>query len=188
MKKIIIKNDNGFTLAELIIDIALIGALAALALGPLKGLWSASEVSVVTQNISKLKSTCEQYAKMNGYSFNGLSAQALQTDGLLPASWTLAAGGDLNDIFPPNHSFTGYWIGSPGSFGVQGSFVIGVDSQNNSITNNMALQLCNNFINQLAGFVYNNTAYTVSTSNSCSIVIPGNNSPIPLGQFFLGFQ
>jgi prepilin-type N-terminal cleavage/methylation domain-containing protein len=186
MKKIIIKNDNGFTLAELVIVIALIGALAALALGPLKGLWSASEVSVVTQNISKLKSTCEQYAKMNGYSFNGLSAQALQTDELSPAGWTLS--GDVNDILPPNHSFTGYWIGSPGPFGVQGSFTIGVDSQNHSITNNMVLQLCNNFINQLAGFVYNNTAYAVAASNSCSIVIPGNNSPIPLGQFFLGFQ
>ena len=188
MKKIILKNDNGFTLAELVIVIALIGALAALALGPLKGLWSSSEISAVTQNISKLKSTCKQYAQMNGYSFSGLSAQALQADGLLPASWTMDGSGDLYDIFPPNHSFTGYWIGSPGPFGVQGSFIIGVDSQNNSITNNTALQLCNNFVNQLAGFVYNNTAYAVAASNSCSIVIPRNNSPIPSGQFFLGFQ
>ena len=185
MKKIIIKNNYGFTLAELVIVIALIGVLAALALGPLKGIWSSSEVSAVTQNISKLKSTCKQYAKMNGYNFNGLSAQVLQADGLLPASWTLT---DPNDIYPPNHSFTGYWIGSPGPFGVQGSFIIGVDSQNNSITNNMALQLCNNFINQLAGFVYNNTVYAVAASNSCSIVIPGNNSTIPSGQFFLSFQ
>jgi prepilin-type N-terminal cleavage/methylation domain-containing protein len=187
MKKIIINNDKGFTLAELVIVIALIGALAALALGPLKGLWSSAEVSAVTRNIPKLKSACEQYAKMNGYSFSGLSAQALQSDGFFQG-WTLAGNGDVNDIFPPNHSFTGYWIGSPGPFGVQGSFVIGVDSQNNSITNDMALQLCNNFINQLAGFAYNDTAYAVSSTNSCSIVIPRNSSPIPSGQFFLGFQ
>ncbi|MCL4497350.1 MAG: prepilin-type N-terminal cleavage/methylation domain-containing protein [Deltaproteobacteria bacterium] len=187
MKKIIIKNNDGFTLAELVIVIALIGALAALALGPLKGLWSSGKVSAITQNISKLKLTCEQYAQMNGYNFNGLTAEGLQNDGLLPTNWTLI-NGDPTDIFPPNHSFTGYWIGTDAPGGVHGEFTIGVDSENNSITNNMALQLCNNFINQLAGFVYNDTAYSVVASNSCSIVIPRNNFPIPSGQFFLSFQ
>ena len=182
-----INNEDGFTLAELVIVIALIGILAALALGPLKGLWSSGKVSAITQNISKIKSECYLYAQMNGGSFSGLSAQAMQTDGLLPANWTLISGYP-SDIFPPNHSFTGYWIGQNPPGGPQGSFTIGVDSENNSITNKMALQLCNNFMNQIAGFVYAEDQYAVSDSNSCSAVIPGNNSPIPSGQFFLNFQ
>lgn len=130
---------------------------------------------------------CEQYAKMNGFSYSGISAQQLQSEGLLPSLWTFSGGGDVNDIHPPADSLVGYWIGS-GVFGVQGVFVIGIDSQNNAITNQMALNLCDNFTNQLAGFVYNNTAYTVTASNSCSLVIPRNNTPIPSGQFFLGFE
>ena len=61
----VLKNDNGFTLAELVIVIALIGALAALALGPLKGLWSSGKVSSAVSNIQKLQNEVNIYAGRN---------------------------------------------------------------------------------------------------------------------------
>lgn len=182
----IIKNNKGLTLLDTLLAVLVIGIIGASGLLIYKNFIPTMETGALTKNISTLRGMCEQYAKMNGFSYSGISAQQLQSEKILPSSWTLSGGGDINDIFPPGHSLVGYWIGS--SVEVQGAFVIGIDSQNNAVTNQMALNLCDNFINQLAGFIYNNTAYTVTSADSCRAIIPANNFPIPSGQFFLGFE
>ena len=90
-----LKNDNGFTLAELVIVIALIGALAALALGPLKGLWSSGKVSSAVSNIQKLENEVNIYAGRNSGFVNANGTDiigAMVAQGVIGTNWTNSDG------------------------------------------------------------------------------------------------
>jgi prepilin-type N-terminal cleavage/methylation domain-containing protein len=88
-------SQEGFTLAELVIVIALIGALAALALGPLKGLWSSGKVSSATSNIRQLENEVNIYAGHNAGMINTngtdlISAMVAQE--VIGTNWTNSDG------------------------------------------------------------------------------------------------
>ena len=90
-----INSQDGFTLAELVIVIALIGALAALALGPLKGLWSAGKVSSAVSNIRKLENEVNIYAGHNAGMVNTNGTDiigAMVADGVIGTNWTNSDG------------------------------------------------------------------------------------------------
>ena len=96
-----INNEDGFTLAELVIVIALIGALAALALGPLKGLWSSGKVSAAVSNIQKLQNEVNIYAGRNdgmvntGTGGNDIIA-SMVSQGVIGTNWNNSDGGALS--------------------------------------------------------------------------------------------
>jgi prepilin-type N-terminal cleavage/methylation domain-containing protein len=90
-----INSQDGFTLAELVIVIALIGALAALALGPLKGLWSAGKVSSAVSNIQRLENEVNIYAGHNAGMVNTNGTDiiaAMVAQGVIGTNWTNSDG------------------------------------------------------------------------------------------------
>ena len=144
-----------------------------------------SDIQVISQNIGKLKKECEQYANMNGYSFNTISGAAMQQQGLIPSNW----GTNGNWAYTPsNAGLVNYWIGV-GPWGINSAFAVGVQGTSGfTLTNAGALKLCNLFSNQISQFGYNGSAYNVNNATSCN-VIPNNNAEVPAGdQFFLGFE
>jgi prepilin-type N-terminal cleavage/methylation domain-containing protein len=90
-----INSQDGFTLAELVIVIALIGALAALALGPLKGLWSSGKVSASVSNIQRLENEVNIYAGHNAGTINANGTDLIAemvAEGVIGTNWTNSDG------------------------------------------------------------------------------------------------
>ncbi|MCL4497351.1 MAG: prepilin-type N-terminal cleavage/methylation domain-containing protein [Deltaproteobacteria bacterium] len=90
-----INSQDGFTLAELVIVIALIGALAALALGPLKGLWSSGKVSSAVSNVQRLENEVNIYAGYNAGMVNTGGTDiiaAMVAQGVIGTNWTNSDG------------------------------------------------------------------------------------------------
>lgn len=176
-------NNKGFTLVEIIIAILIAAILTAAGLYVYSGLTDSAKISVMVQNITKLKKLTKQYAEMNGYSFSNLSAASMKTDELLPSAWST----DGNWGYPPNRDMVaGYWIGV-GPWGVPGAFAIGVGGIN--LTSAMALNICNDFENQLAGIGYEDASYNISPTSTCANIITNPNTTLLSDQeFFLGFE
>lgn len=180
----ILQNNKGFTLIELIITMIVIAIIAAGSISVYNSVFSGADTAAIINNIGKLKTDTEQYASLNGGSFNNFSAASMQADGLIPNNWYI--NGNWGN--PPNVNLvTGYWIGQ-GAWGIKGTFDIGFRDSNNSITNSMAKQICADFENQIAGFGYNGNAYTISSGGANCNVIPANNQPLPDGLIFFGFE
>lgn len=164
-----LKSQNGFTLAELIIVMVIIAIIAAASIGIYNGMFGSADVTAITGNISKLKASCEQYASMNGGSYTGISAGALQTDGLLPSSsWNTAAN---DTATPPNTSLvSSYYIGPAAD--AAGSFVIGFTPSSASFPWQAALQICNNFENQIYGYAVGTVVPAAGSYTSISPTVP----------------
>ena len=163
-----LKSQSGFTLAELIIVMVIIAIIAAASIGIYTGMFGSADVTAITGNISKLKASCEQYASMNGGSYTGISAAALQTDGLLPSSsWTTVT----DTATPPNTSLvSSYYIGP--AVDTAGSFVIGFTPSSASFPWQSALQICNNFENQIYGYAIGTSAPAAGGYTSISPTVP----------------
>ena len=163
-----LKSQEGFTLAELIIVMVIIAIIAAASIGIYTGMFGSADVTAITGNISKLKADCEQYASMNGGGYTSISASALQTDGLLPSTgWTVGTS-PAYTATPPNTSLvSSYYIGPAVDTGA--SFVIGFTPSVSSFPWQAALQICNNFANQIYGYAIGTAvpaSYTALTSST----------------------
>lgn len=161
---------NGFTLIELIIAMVVAGIMAAISIPIYNGLTHAGAASAITGNISKLKTACQEYAGMNGGSYSGLSAAALQADGLLPGGWATSG----NIATPPNGGIVNsYSISSADTwYGADGSFDIAVTGD---ITDAMAYSICMNFENNITAFQWKTTPYQVTTGGTdCGNITQGS--------------
>jgi prepilin-type N-terminal cleavage/methylation domain-containing protein len=180
-----IVKQEGFTLIEILIALIVIGALAAAGIGGYYMVFGATDTASIVQNVQKLKVMADQYASMNSGTFNGITAASMQQDGLLPAGWTIYGGQWAN---PPNQSRVwGYYI-NQNVLGLNEAFDIGFQGTNNDITNNIAKNICNDFEDQITGFQYNGTVYSITTGGTNCNNIPANSSTAPNDQLILGFE
>lgn len=177
-----LKSNAGFTLMELIITLTVILVLSAMGLYVYYGVIGKADTGGIVNNVNQLKKVSQIYAEDAGGSFSGISAAALQADGILPPNWSVSG----SEAIPPDAStVSGYYI-TQGADGITGdSFDIGF--MGTQITNNIVKSVCIGFENQIAGFGYNGSAYPVSTGGTNCAVIPSNNTYINQ-PFYLGFE
>ena len=182
--KKVVGNNDGFTLIEILIALVVIGVLAAISISGYVHMQSTAATGGITNNIEKLETIADQYATMNSGSFTGISAAAMQTDGLLPNGWKTSG----NEAIPPNTStVSGYYI-TTGALGTGNSaYDIGFSGIGNSITNNMVHSICLDFENKIDGFMYNGAVTQITTGGTNCNAIPLNNTAIT-GTFYLGFE
>ncbi|MDA8273569.1 MAG: type II secretion system protein [Deltaproteobacteria bacterium] len=177
-----LKSNRGFTLIELIITLTVILILSAMGLYVYYGVIGKADTGGIVNNVNQLKNVSQIYAEDTGGSFYGISAAALQADGVLPPNWTVLD----NQAIPPDTSIvSAYYIGQ-GADGMTGdSFDIGFMGP--QITNNIVKSVCIGFENQIAEFGYDGSAYPISTEGTNCNVIPSNNTLIT-NWFILGFE
>ena len=178
-----LKNEDGFTLIEILIALIVIGIMAALAITGYSNMRSAAITGGIVNNVQKFETIAEQYTAMNSGSFSGISAQALQQDGLLPKGWIA----NSNEAEPPNQaSVSAYYINT-GALGLSEAYDVGFAGNGNSITDSMVHTICNDFANKIDGFGYNGTVIAIQTGGTDCNAIPSDNNPIT-GIFTLGFE
>ena len=189
-----LKNDNGFTLIEILIAITLLVILAAAGLKVYSGIFGKADTGAIINNVNQLETVANEYVMSNGGSFVGISATTMKTYGDLPSNWLLDSNGGIT---PPNSSIVSEYYVTQHVNGITGdSFDIGFIGP--QLTDNEVKSVCKAFLNKIIAFGWNGTAYPVSataptatssstpSSNSCS-AITSNNTPIT-GAFYLGFE
>ena len=177
-----LKNDNGFTLIEILVAVTILVILAAAGLKVYYGVFGKADVGAIVNNVNQLETVANEYVMSNGGSFTGISASAMQADGDLPKNWSVNSG----LATPPNQSIvSGYYI-TQGADGITGdSFDIGF--QGPQITYTEVNNICVAFENKIIEFGYNGSAYPISTGGTNCAAIPIDNTVITQA-FYLGFE
>lgn len=179
-----LKNEDGFTLIEILVALIVVGLLAAVSIGGYIHMQSTAATGGIVSNIQKFETKTKQYAFMNSGSFTGLSAAALQSDGLLPKGWTTSS----DEAVPPNTSTISAYYITTGALGLnESSFDIGFAGNGNSVTDTMVHAICLDFENKIDGFMYNGSVTQITTGGTNCNAIPLDNTAIT-GTFYLGFE
>ena len=177
-----LKNDNGFTLIEILVAVTILVILAAAGLKVYYGVFGKADVGAITNNVNQLETVTQDYVMSTGGSFAGISAANMQADGDLPPNWSVSGAMAV----PPNQGIvSGYYI-TQGASGMTGdAFDIGFTGP--QITNNEVRDVCGAFENKIIEFGYNGSAYPVATSGTNCAAIPADNVNITQ-PFYLGFE
>ena len=177
-------NESGFTLIEILVAVVVIGLLAAISIKALIGVQKTAATGGIVSNIQKFKAISEQYASMNSGSMNGINAQNLQSDNLLPKGWTTSGP----EAVPPNTATVAAYYITTGALGLnESSYDVGFAGNGNSITDSMVHTICNDFENKIDGFMYNGAVTQITTGGTNCNAIPLDNAAIT-GIFYLGFE
>ncbi|MHB8231508.1 MAG: type II secretion system protein [bacterium] len=86
-------NENGFTLLEILVAMAIVGILAAAYITVFRPLFGQSKVTAAVGSIDNLKTNAITYANQNSGSFSSISIANMVTAGLLGDNW--------NNVCPP---------------------------------------------------------------------------------------